>query len=134
MPASAAPTSIGAKAEIGLPAQLMAVLQRLHEHFKYPDAQIAEVEQELRCQVRNDDLGQRLMTLPGVDPITASVLAAEMDNGQQFASSRNFAASLGLVPRQYSTGGKTTLLGISKRGTRTSAGCSCNAPGPICCG
>jgi len=46
------------------------------------------------------------------------VLAVEMGDGHQFASSRDFAASLGLVPRQYSTGGKATLLGISKRGDK----------------
>jgi transposase len=101
-----------------LPPQLVSVLQRLHEHFKYLDAQISEIEQELLQRVRKDDLGQRLMTLPGVGPITASVLAAEMGDGQQFGSSRDFAASLGLVPRQYSTGGKATLLGISKRGDK----------------
>lgn len=101
-----------------LPPQLVSVLERLHEHFKYLDAQLAEVERELVSQIREDDLGQRLMTLPGVGPITASVLAAEMGDGHQFAASRDFAASLGLVPRQYSTGGKATLLGISKRGDK----------------
>ncbi|MBV8379262.1 MAG: IS110 family transposase [Paucibacter sp.] len=101
-----------------LPPQLVSVLQRLHEHFKYLDAQIAELERELVLHVREDDQGQRLMTLPGVGPITASVLAAEMGDGQQFACSRDFAASLGLVPRQHSTGGKATLLGISKRGDK----------------
>ncbi|HQQ72038.1 MAG TPA: IS110 family transposase [Alicycliphilus sp.] len=105
-------------AEHDLPPQLIAVLERLHAHFKYLDAQIAEAEKELGRQVHEDDLGQRLMTLPGIGPITASVLAAEMGDGQQFASSRHFAASLGLVPRQYSTGGKSTLLGISKRGDK----------------
>ncbi|WP_411853319.1 transposase, partial [Yersinia enterocolitica] len=48
--------------------------------------------------------------------ITASLLASEIGDGKPFASSRDFAASIGLVPRQYSTGGKTTLMGISKRG------------------
>lgn len=86
-----------------LPPQLVSVLERLHEHFQYLDGQIAEVEKQLSHQVHQDDLGQRLMTLPGVGPIAAS---------------RDFAASLGLVPRQYSTGGKATLLGISKRGDK----------------
>jgi transposase len=93
-----------------LPVQLVSVLERLHEHFKYLDGQIAEVEKALNHQVHEDDLGQRLMTLPGVGPITASVLSAEMGDGHQFAASRDFAASLGLVPR--------TLLGISKRGDK----------------
>lgn len=101
-----------------LPPQLVSVLERLQEHFKYLDGQIAEVEKLLSHQVHEDDLGQRLMTLPGVGPITASVLSAEMGDGHQFSASRDFAASLGLVPRQYSTGGKATLLGISKRGDK----------------
>lgn len=46
------------------------------------------------------------MTIPSVGPITASVLVAEMGDGKQYACGRDFAASVGLVPRQYSTGGK----------------------------
>lgn len=101
-----------------LPPQLIALLERLHEHFKYLDSQIAELQSQLCRLVHQDDLGQRLMSLPGVGPITASVLSAEMGDAHQFDSSRAFAASLGLVPRQYSTGGKPKLLGISKRGDK----------------
>ena len=56
--------------------------------------------------------------MPCVGPITASLLAAEMGDGKQYGCSRDFAASVGLVPRQYSTGGKANLLGISKRGDK----------------
>jgi transposase len=73
---------------------------------------------ELTAQLADDDLGQRLMTVPGIGPITASVLASEMGDGKQYRSGRDFAATLGLVPRQYSTGGKNNLLGISKRGDK----------------
>lgn len=65
-----------------------------------------------------DKQGRGLLTIPGIGPITASVLAAEMGDGKQYGCSRDFAASLGLVPRQYSTGGKANLLGISKRGDK----------------
>jgi transposase len=58
------------------------------------------------------------MSIPGVGPITASVLAAEIGDGGQYRCGRDFAASIGLVPRQYSTGGKASLLGISKRGDK----------------
>ena len=58
------------------------------------------------------------MTVPGIKPITASLLSAELGDGRQYHCGRDFAASLGLVPRQYSTGGRATLLGISKRGDR----------------
>jgi transposase len=105
-------------AEQALPARLVALLEKLHSHFKYLEEQIAEIEKELGRQLQDDDLGQRLMSLPGVGPITASVLAAEVGDGKQYRCGRDFAASIGLVPRQYSTGGKSNLLGISKRGDK----------------
>jgi transposase len=105
-------------AEHDLPPRLVQVLQRLHSHFKYLDEQIAEIEKDLTRQLAEDDLGQRLMTVPGIGPITASVLASEMGDGKQYRCGRDFAASLGLVPRQYSTGGRNNLLGISKRGDK----------------
>jgi transposase len=101
-----------------LPPRLVAILERLHEHFKYLQQQITELDRELAHQLANGDVGQRLMSIPGIGPITASVLASEMGDGKQFGCSRDFAASLGLVPRQYSTGGRSTLLGISRRGDR----------------
>jgi transposase len=105
-------------AEHQLPARLVAILERLHAHYKYLATQIAEVEKELARQLADDDLGQRLKAIPGVGIITASMLSAELGDSKQFRCSRDFAASLGLVPRQYSTGGKTNLLGISKRGDK----------------
>jgi transposase len=101
-----------------LPPRLVAILNRLHEHFKYLQQQITELDRELAQQLADDDVGQRLMSIPGIGPITASVLASEMGDGKQFRCSRDFAASLGLVPRQYSTGGRSNLLGISRRGDR----------------
>lgn len=106
-------------AEHPLPARLVSTLERLHAHYKYLSDQIADMEKELGRQLGEDDLGQRLMTVPGVGPITASLLSAELGDGKQYRCGRDFAASLGLVPRQYSTGGRATLLGISKRGDKT---------------
>jgi transposase len=105
-------------AEQSLPPRLVQILDRLQAHFKYLDEQIAEIEKELTAQLADDDLGQRLMTVPGIGPITASVLASEMGDGRQYRCGRDFAAALGLVPRQYSTGGRNNLLGISKRGDK----------------
>jgi transposase len=105
-------------AEHTLPPRLVAVLERLHAYYKYLEGQVIEIEKELRQQLVDDDTGQRLLTIPGIGPITASVLAAEMGDGKQYGCSRDFSASIGLVPRQYSTGGKANLLGISKRGDR----------------
>ena len=105
-------------AEHSLPPCLVSILERLHAHFKYLSEQINEIDKEMARQLAADDLGQRLLSIPGVGPITASVLAAEMGDGKQYGCSRDFAASIGLVPRQYSTGGKANLLGISKRGDK----------------
>lgn len=105
-------------AEEHLPARLMIVLERLQNHFNYLDEQIADIEKDLVRQVTADDLGQRLMTVPGIGPITASVLAAEVGDGKHYRCGRDFAAAVGLVPRQYSTGGRNNLLGISKRGDK----------------
>ncbi|NUT90379.1 IS110 family transposase [Pseudomonas corrugata] len=105
-------------AEHELPVRLTMQLQRLHDHFVYLDGQIKELDKELASQLAVDDLGNRLLSLPCVGPITASLLAVEMGDGQQYRCSRDFAAAVGLVPRQYSTGGKANLLGISKRGDK----------------
>lgn len=94
------------------------VIKRLRAHFNYLDKQIVELERELTQQLAEDDTSSRLLGIPGVGPITASVLATELGDARQFSNARQFAASVGLVPRQYSTGGKPTLLGISKRGDK----------------
>lgn len=101
-----------------LPPRLIQMLQRLHAHFKYLDEQITAIEKDLTSQLADDDLGQRLMSVPGIGPITASVLASEVGDGKQYRCGRDFAATLGLVPRQYSTGNRNNLLGISKRGDK----------------
>lgn len=105
-------------AEHDLPVRLRVLLQRLREHFCYLDEQIKALDKELASQLADDDLGSRLLNMPCVGPITASLLAVEMGDGQQYKCSRDFAASVGLVPRQYSTGGRANLLGISKRGDK----------------
>lgn len=101
-----------------LPPYLVQILTRLHAHYCYLVSQIKELEQLLKQELKYDDAGQRLLTIPGIGPITASILSSQLRDGKQFASSKDFAASTDLVPRQYSTGGKNTLLGISKRGNK----------------
>lgn len=65
---------------------------------------------------RDNDASRKLAQIPGIGPITASALVASIGDAKSFANARQLAAWLGLVPRQYSTGGKHVLLGISKRG------------------
>lgn len=105
-------------AENELPHYLEQLLVRLHAHYLYLVEQITELEAALEQELNRDETGQRLLTIPGIGPITASVLSSQLGDGKQYKSSRDFAASTGLVPRQYSTGGRTTLLGISKRGDK----------------
>ncbi|EAW2935911.1 IS110 family transposase [Salmonella enterica] len=101
-----------------IPEYLSRLLMKLHAHYLYLVEQITELESELNQSIKTDDAAQRIMTIPGVGPITASLLSSHLGDGKQFSCSRDFAASTGLVPRQYSTGGKSTLLGISKRGDK----------------
>lgn len=101
-----------------IPEYLSRLLMKLHAHYLYLVEQITELESELNQSIKTDDTAQRIMTIPGVGPITASLLSSQLGDGKQFSCSRDFAASTGLVPRQYSTGGKSTLLGISKRGDK----------------
>ncbi|KAF2408405.1 Transposase [Pseudomonas antarctica] len=95
------------------------LLQGLYDHYVYLDRQVKVLDKEVESQVAEDDLASRLMTIPCVGPITSSVLAAELGDGKQFKCGRGYSASIGLVPKQHSTGGKTVLLGISKRGDRS---------------
>ncbi|MEX5694973.1 transposase, partial [Pseudomonas syringae] len=82
------------------------------------NGRIKNLDKDVECQAAEDDLAARLMTMPCVGPITSSALAAELGDGKQFKCGRGYAASIGLVPKQHSTGDKTVLLGISKRGDR----------------
>ena len=84
-----------------LPAYLARLLMRLHAHYLYLTEQITELETELEQELGHDETGQHLQTIPGIGPITASVLSSQLGDGKQYASSRDLAASTGLVPRQY---------------------------------
>ena len=77
---------------------------------------IVALEQQLVCWQRRQPECQRLMAIPGVGPLTATAVIASVADARQFRSARQFAAYLGLVPRQSGTGGRVQLLGISKRG------------------
>jgi transposase len=105
-------------AEHDFPLRLVSVLERLYTHFRYLDEQVEAIEKDLIAQLADDDLGQRLLTVPGIGPITASVLAGEVGDGKQYRCGRDFAAAIGLVPRQHSTGDRNNLMGISKRGNK----------------
>jgi len=79
-------------------------------------ARIAALETQVLAWHKNNPVSQRLATIPGIGPIIATAIAATVADPSVFRSGREFAAWLGLVPRQSSTGGKARLGGISKRG------------------
>lgn len=93
------------------------LLTSLCEDVRGLEARIAEVTREIEDAAATDDTARRLMTIPGIGPLAATGLLAAAGKGTQFRKGRHMAAWLGLVPREYSTGGKTTMLGISKRGS-----------------
>ena len=105
-------------AENGLSGASRALFARLLEHFRLLDRQVEELEGEINAWHREDSASHRLQAIPGIGPITASALVASVGDAKVFLNGRQFAAWLGLVPRQRSSGGKTQLLGISKRGDR----------------
>lgn len=100
----------------GLTDNCRFLLAGLAEDLRYLDDRIATVTECIAHHAKTDPVAKRLMTLRGVGIITASALAGALGNAKAFKRGRDFAASLGLTPRQHSTGGRDRLLGISKRG------------------
>lgn len=80
--------------------------------------QIAKLDKAILAAHRNDDVSLRLSTIPGIGPVIATCLSASVPDAKLFEGGREFAAWLGLVPRQHSTGGKPRLGSISKMGNR----------------
>jgi transposase len=99
-----------------LPDLARQVLQVLVGQIEQLEAGIATLEKQLMAWHRSNPVSQRLATIPGIGPIIATAIAATVVDPIAFRSGREFAAWLGLVPRQNSTGGKIRLGGISKRG------------------
>jgi len=99
-----------------LPSALPALLARLLDQLKALERQLAQLEAQIKAWHRDSDASRRLERVPGIGPLTASALVASIGEARTFDNGRQVAAWLGLVPRQHSSGGKPTLLGISKRG------------------
>ncbi len=104
--------------EIVVPDCVRGALSRLVDHIDALDEAILAIDQELAASVKADATAKRLTTIPGVGPVTASAIVATIQDMSAFASGRDFAAFLGLTPRQSSTGGKPRLGRITKMGDR----------------
>ena len=105
-----------ASAKDTLTALSQEMFGKLVEEFVALEEQIAYYQQKLESLAKTHPECQRLMTIPGIGPMTATALIAAVGHVGVFKNGRQFAAWLGLVPKQHSTGGQTRLLGISKRG------------------
>ena len=105
--------------ESGLPAMARAMIEVLGDMVGLLDERIARLDQEIRRRAREEDVPSRLMTIPGIGPITATALAALAPPAETFRKGRDFAAWVGLTPLQRSTGGKQKLGATSKMGERT---------------
>jgi transposase len=108
-------------AEIGAGGRKLPILARetigdLHDRMRALDDRILAYDRKISALAKQSESAQRLMALEGIGPITATALVASVGNAQAFKNGRQFAAWLGLTPRQNSSGGKTKLGAISKRG------------------
>jgi transposase len=103
--------------ESDLPVLLRTGIERCRLHFLALDAEIAQVESDIQSWHLQHEQSKRLADIPGIGMLTATQIVALIGNGAQFRNGRHFAAWVGLVPRQYSTGGVTRLGRISKRGS-----------------
>jgi transposase len=103
-------------AENGLTERFRGLLCGLWDDLKSLDRRVAELDGEIDRIAQSDPVVRRLQQLRGVGPMIATALVATVGDAQHFANGRQMAASLGLTPKQHSSGGKDRLLGISKRG------------------
>jgi len=102
----------------GLSDLFRRLLVQGYQQLQELDGHIDFYTRELVRQSQQDDACQRLQTIPGFGPIVASVFHSVVGDGEAYRRGRDVSASVGLVPRQHSSGGKEVLLGISKRGDR----------------
>jgi transposase len=103
-------------ADVKLSGALRTLLAQLKLELDQMALRIDEADAVLNKTAHENQACQRLVAIPGIGPITATALIAAIGNGAAFRKGREFAAWMGVVPREHSTGGKQKLLGISKRG------------------
>ena len=101
-----------------IPAVARLSLDALARQYANTTAEIIAIEKHIHAWHRSCEESRRLDDVPGIGPIVATALVAEVGDWKAFSSGRNLAAWIGLVPKQHSTGGKDQLGGISKQGNR----------------
>ena len=105
-------------ADEDLTPRMRNLLALLWNEWKDLEQQLVDLNQEVERIASSDAACTRLRQIPGIGPLVATAIVAAIGNGAAFRKGREFAAWMGLVPKQYSTGGKAKLAGISKRGNR----------------
>jgi transposase len=103
--------------DLSLPMR-QQMLSEIFNDISHVDQRISSDTRQIEAFADREDRARRLMTIRGIGPMAATAILATVGDGRQFRRARELAAWLGLTPREHSTGGKTTLLGISKRGNR----------------
>ena len=104
--------------ELRLSGSFRVLLAQLQLELEQLTARIEEMDRVIQKTASENEDCQRLTEIPGIGPVTATALIAAVGNASAFPKGRNLAAWMGIVPREYSTGGKQKLLGISKRGNK----------------
>jgi len=110
--------SILATRSDALSPRMLRLIDDLAGDWRQLDGRIEDVSEEIEALARQDQACERLMTVPGIGPIISSAMVAAIGTGDAFSKGRDFGAWLGLVPKQISTGDRTILGSISKRGNR----------------
>ena len=104
--------------EIDLTVEFRSLLNRQFYRLLDLDEELAWYTEQLEIKTKEQEECKRLMKIPGFGPVVSFAFLSWIGNGQQFKRGRDASAALGLVPRQFSTGGKERLLGITKRGDK----------------
>jgi transposase len=103
----------------GIPADAIATLKVLVLALAHLEAEIGKLNAEIARRAKENDVARRLMTIPGIGPLIATAIAVLAPPPETFRKARDFAAWLGLVPRQHSTGGKQRLGATTRMGERS---------------
>src|SRR5579864_2190641 len=99
-----------------LPELARQMFKVLAEQYRHADAQVREIEATLMVQHRSNEVSQRLADIPSVGPVGAMVMAAKIGDANRFRSGRDFAAFIGLTPKDHTTAGRKKLGGITRAG------------------
>ena len=105
-------------AKENLPPRMRNLIAMMWSEWKDLELQLAAMNAEIEQIASSDAACQRLRQIPGIGPLVSTAIVASIGNGSAFKKGREFAAWMGLIPRQHSTGGKARLYGITKRGNR----------------